>query len=185
MKIYTKKGDEGQTGLFGGERVSKDHLRIRAYGTLDELNAALGMALAVQHPGAEVLGVRLLRIQGELFQMGAELATPRGKTVSTDLIGQSHVEQMEIEIDEMERGLEPLKSFILPGGSPLSAHLHFARTVSRRAERELVVLHRAEPLRAELMQYANRMSDYFFVAARFANHVASRADIPWVAPLKA
>lgn len=184
MKIYTKKGDEGQTGLFGGDRVSKDHLRIRSYGTLDELNAALGVALTATTPGAASLAARLLRVQGELFQLGAELATPRGKTVSTDLIGESHVQQMEKEIDEMEKGLAPLKSFILPGGSPLSAHLHLARTICRRAERELVVLHRAEPLRAEVMQYANRLSDYLFVASRFANHLAGTADVPWVAPLK-
>lgn len=184
MKIYTKKGDEGQTGLFGGDRVSKDHLRIRSYGTLDELNAALGVALTATVPGAASLATRLLRVQGELFQLGAELATPRGKTVSTDLIGESHVQQMEKEIDEMEKGLAPLKSFILPGGSPLSAHLHLARTICRRAERELVVLHRAEPLRAEVMQYANRLSDYLFVASRFANHLAGAADVPWVAPLK-
>lgn len=184
MKIYTKKGDEGQTGLFGGDRVSKDHLRIRSYGTLDELNAVLGLALATNLSGDASLSARLLRLQGELFQLGAELATPRGKTVSTDLIGDSHVLQMEKEIDEMEKGLAPLKSFILPGGAPLSAQLHFARTVSRRAERELVVLHRAEPLRAEVLQYANRLSDYLFVAARYANHLAGTSDIPWVAPTK-
>jgi len=185
MKIYTKKGDEGQTGLLGGERVSKDHLRIRSYGTLDELNACLGLALA--HLGAhgsrtQGLVENLLRIQGELFQLGAELATPRGKTNPTVQLGYAELARLEKEIDGWDAKLAPLKSFILPGGSIAASQLHLARTVSRRAERELVVLHRAEPLRPEVLRYANRLSDYLFVAARLANHLAGGADVPWLAP---
>jgi len=185
MKIYTKQGDAGETGLFGGDRVPKDHLRIRAYGTLDELNAALGLALApipgVAQPDA-AFTERLHRIQAELFQLGAELATPRGKTVSIALVGESEVTQMEKEIDEMEKSLPKLMSFILPGGSHVAAQLHVARTVCRRAERELVVLNRAEPLRPIVLQYVNRLSDYLFVCSRFANSLAKIADIPWHAP---
>lgn len=181
MKIYTKGGDAGQTSLFKGERVPKDHLRIRAYGTLDELNANLGMALAF---GAdEPMAARLTRIQAEIFQLGAELATPRDKTLSMATIGAAEIQALESEIDEMEKKLQPLKSFILPGGCLPSAALHVARTVSRRAEREIVVLHRAEPLRAEVLQYVNRLSDALFVMARYANHVAKVADVPWSAPI--
>lgn len=180
MKIYTKKGDQGETGLFGGDRVSKDHLRIRAYGTLDELNAALGLVSSAG-PSPE-LADRLRRIQGELFQLGAELATPRGKTVSVTLIAGGETALLENEIDGMEKNLKPLTHFILPGGAPVSAFLHLARTVCRRAERELVVLHRAEPLRPVVLQYVNRLSDYLFVASRFANHQASVADALWIAP---
>ncbi|MBC7690520.1 MAG: cob(I)yrinic acid a,c-diamide adenosyltransferase [Methylotenera sp.] len=179
MKIYTKSGDSGQTGLFGGDRVPKDHLRIRSYGTLDELNSVLGIVLT-DSTLADPLKNRLLRIQGELFQVGAELATPRGKEISIQLIEEVQVLSLETEIDEMEAKLEPLKTFILPGGSSGSAQLHFARTVSRRAERELVILHRAEPLRPVLLQYVNRLSDYFFVCARYANHTAGVKDVPWV-----
>ncbi len=177
MKIYTKKGDQGETGLFGGERVPKDHLRIRAYGTLDELNAALGL---VSLPGE--FGERLRRIQGELFQLGAELATPRGKTVSVALIAGGEVALLENEIDGMEKSLAPLTHFILPGGSPAAAHLHVARTICRRAERELVALHRSESLRPVVLEYVNRLSDYLFVASRFANREAKIADVLWIAP---
>lgn len=181
MKIYTKKGDAGETGLFGGARVPKDDLRIRTYGTIDELNAVLGMALAEAPSGSQV-AVRCLRLQGELFQLGAELATPRGKTVSTVLVGSAEVSAMEREIDGMEAELSPLRSFILPGGARLSGLLHFARTVSRRAERELVSLNRQEPQRPEVMMYMNRLSDYLFVTARYANHLSGVADIPWHPP---
>ncbi|MGZ3699981.1 MAG: cob(I)yrinic acid a,c-diamide adenosyltransferase [Bdellovibrionota bacterium] len=181
MKIYTKKGDAGETSLYGGTKVSKDDLRIRTYGTLDELNASLGLVLAETGVPAELAG-RLLRVQGELFQLGAELATPRGKSTTTRLIELPEVERLENEIDAMEASLEPLKTFILPGGSRLSALLHLARTVSRRAERELVTLHRAETQRPAVLQYVNRLSDYLFVTARAANHAAKTADVPWHAP---
>lgn len=181
MKIYTKTGDTGETGLWGGSRVPKDALRIRAYGSFDELNAVLGLALA-ENGISKDLRSRLLRIQRELFQLGSELATPRGKKVSAALIDDPQVNQQEHEIDAMEAALKPLKNFILPGGSRASALLHLARTVSRRAERELVTLHRAEPLRPALLHYVNRLSDYLFVCARFANHEANVEDVPWVAP---
>ncbi len=183
MKIYTKHGDQGETGLFGGDRVPKDHLRIRAYGTLDELNAALGLALAAGSVDASFTS-RLRRIQSEIFQLGSELATPRGKTLTIALIEDDHVREQEKEIDEMEKSLSPLTNFILPGGGLVAAHLHLARTICRRAEREMVILHRAESIRPVVLQYVNRLSDYLFVASRFANHAAGVADIPWVAVKK-
>ena len=183
MKIYTKGGDSGETGLFGGQRVPKDHLRIRSYGTLDELNAALGCAALYILPQSE-LKTPLFRIQNELFQAGAELATPRGKDPGIALIQEADIDRLESEIDLFESRLQPLRSFILPGGSPAAAHLHLARTISRRAERETVILHRAEPLRTEILRYLNRLSDYLFVAARLANHEASIGDVPWAAPKK-
>ena len=183
MKIYTKGGDAGETGLYGGDRVPKDHHRIRTYGTLDELNSALGLAQAAGGLPGE-LAARLGRIQGELFQLGAELATPRGKEVKTAAIDDPHIALLESEIDSMEAALEPLKTFILPGGSPGASFLHLARSISRRAERELVSLNRAEPTRTAVMKYVNRLSDYLFVCARFANHLAKTRDIPWIAPSK-
>jgi len=181
MKIYTKKGDTGKTSLFGGDQVPKDDLRIRAYGTYDELNSILGLILTQEKLSLD-LSLRLKRIQGELFQLGAELATPRQKKVTTILIGHQEIELLEKEIDGMELVLQPLKTFILPGGTVIAALFHLARTIGRRAERELVSLNRAEPLRAEVLQYANRLSDYFFVCARFANHEVQVADIPWNGP---
>lgn len=182
MKIYTKAGDAGQTALYGGAKVPKDHLRIRAYGSLDETNAVLGIVLAESQGLPESLKTGLLRIQNELFQLGAELATPRGGRITTALIEEPHIEALEKEIDAMEAVLSPLKTFILPGGARAAAYLHLARTVVRRSERELVVLHRAEPCRDEVLKYVNRLSDYFFVCARFANHSQKQADVPWVAP---
>lgn len=181
MKIYTKHGDQGETGLFGGHRVPKDDLRIRAYGTFDELNASLGWALTEASISKD-LETRLQRIQLELFQLGTELATPRGKDSGIALISSSQIEVLEKEIDSMEATLEPLKTFILPGGSRLSALLHCARTICRRAERELISLNRAEPQRSEVLQYMNRLSDYFFVSARFANRELGVKDVPWIAP---
>lgn len=183
MKIYTKKGDQGETGLFGGARVPKDHLRIEAYGALDELSAALGLAVSGEsRPGTAGTWTAVRRIQGELLQLGAELATPANKTLSSALIGPIEVDRLEAEIDGMEVVLPPLTTFILPGGSPVAAFFHLARTVCRRAERELVVLHRVEPVRPVVLEYVNRLSDYLFVASRFANHHAGVSDIPWVSP---
>ena len=183
MKIYTKKGDAGETGLYGGARVSKDELRIRAYGTIDEMNAGLGVVLAdAKLPS--LIGERLNRIQSELFQLGGELATPRGKSVPMELLSLVQVEKMETEIDAMEAELPELTHFVLPSGSEASARLHLARTICRRAERTLVSLNRAEPLRDEVMQYVNRLSDYLFVSARFANHLLGVKDVPWIAPPK-
>lgn len=178
MKIYTKGGDSGETGLYGGARVPKDDLRIRAYGALDEVNAVLGMVIA-EAQGQEKAAV-LIQLQGQLFQLGAELAAPRGKKPGSQLIEMSEVEFLEKEIDQMESQLEPLKNFILPGGSKLAAMTHFIRTVSRRAERELITLNRAEPVRPVVLQYVNRLSDYLFVLARFFNHTLKVKDQPWL-----
>ena len=179
MKIYTKVGDFGETALYGGAKVAKDHLRIRAYGTVDELNASLGVVLAQKL--SKNLKTSLLEVQNELFRLGAELATPRGKNLKSRLIGISEITRLEKEIDAMEKKLKPLKNFILPGGSAASAHLHQARTICRRAEREIVTIHRAEPLRPEVLQYMNRLSDYLFVCARTANRDRKIADILWTA----
>lgn len=179
MKIYTKQGDAGETGLFGGARVPKDDLRIRTYGTFDELNAVLGLVIAEEGCSPEV-GQKLVRIQGELFQLGAELATPRGKKVSIKWIEADHIEIMEKEIDEMDASLPPLKNFILPGGVKAAGLLHLARTICRRAERELITLNRAEPQRPLVLQYMNRLSDYLFVSARFVNHFHQIDDTPWI-----
>lgn len=176
MKIYTKTGDAGETGLFGGARVQKDHLRIQSYGTLDELNAAIGIATATD---SSFLPEEFSGIQAEIFQLGAELATPADKKVSTALIEPAEIEKLEHSIDAMEKELSPLKTFILPGGTLLAAQLHLARTICRRAERELVVLNRVQPLRPAVLQYVNRLSDFLFVASRFANHSANIPDIPW------
>ncbi len=181
MKIYTKKGDAGETGLFGGARVSKDHVRIDAYGNLDELNAVLGLAIAEKRLPQSLEG-SLQRVQSELFQLGAELATPGGKSTGIRLVGSEQIHALEREIDEMEKKLQPLRAFILPGGSVASAWLHLARTVSRRAERGIVSLHQEEELRPEVLQYINRLSDYLFVCARLANHEAGHPDVPWEAP---
>ena len=181
MKIYTKKGDTGETALYGGSRVSKDDLRIQAYGTLDELNAVLGMILS-QDSVPVFVHDSLLRIQGELFQLGAELATPPGKPIRIRLIQDEQVTQLEHEIDQMESELSPLKTFILPGGSPATSITHLARTVSRRAEREVITLHHSTPLRDMVLQYLNRLSDFLFVTARYLNLKTNCTDIPWIAP---
>jgi cob(I)alamin adenosyltransferase len=181
MKIYTKNGDAGETGLFGNVRVPKDDLRIRTYGTFDELNSTLGLVLC-ESSLPSTLQASLRRIQGELFQLGAELATPRGKDSGMQLVEDPSILVLETEIDQMEAKLPPLKTFVLPGGAKTSALLHLSRTVCRRAERELITLNRAEPQRSQVLQYLNRLSDYLFVSARFANLQAKVADVPWVAP---
>ncbi|MBI5139368.1 cob(I)yrinic acid a,c-diamide adenosyltransferase [Candidatus Nomurabacteria bacterium] len=178
MKIYTKQGDAGETSLYGGERVAKDHLRIKVYGTLDELNATLGVVLAQNNVQNE-LKTKVFRIQNELFELGSELATPTGKKINFLVLSEENVLCLEKEIDEMETALIPLKNFILPGGSRLSSFLHLARAISRRAERELIALHRTEPVRSIILQYVNRLSDHLFVLARFANHLAKINDVAW------
>lgn len=178
MKIYTKCGDAGQTSLLGGVLVSKDHVRVRAYGSLDELNSVLGVALSMEDMPAE-LRPRVLRIQGELLRLGTEVAVPRGTVLDIALISESEVEVLEHEMDEMVASLPELTSFILPGGSPASAHLHLARSICRRAERDMVTLHRGEPLRNVVLQYCNRLGDYLFICARFANNRAGGKDVLW------
>ena len=174
-KIYTRTGDGGSAGLVDGSRVSKSSLRMAAIGEVDEANAAIGVAIAAL--GGGDVAYRLLKIQNELFDLGADVATP-GEVDGALRIVASQVARLEIDIDEMNALLEPLSSFILPGGSPAVAALHSARTVVRRAERAAVALHEAEPLNPQLLAYLNRLSDHLFVAARF---VAARegGDVLW------
>jgi len=181
MKIYTKAGDQGSTTLFGGQKVSKTHLRIETYGTLDELNAHMGLVLTDERLPSMLRNACFV-IQNELFQLGAELATPSGKTSGIALIGASQVEFLERSIDEMEASLPPLRTFILPGGSVSSTRLHIARTVARQAKRAAVTLTKAKPIRPKIVQYLNRLSDFLFVAARFANAAAKINDLPWNPP---
>lgn len=181
-KIYTRGGDAGATSLLGGERRRKDDLRVEAYGAVDETNAAIGLA-RLATAGDAALDAALARIQNDLFDLGAELATPvaAGATApaSSLTIVQSQVDRLEREIDELNAFLAPLKSFVLPGGTPAAAHLHLARTVSRRAERVMVALANAadESVGATALRYVNRLSDFLFVAARYANREAG--DVLW------
>jgi len=183
MKIYTKTGDDGTTGLFGGRRVPKTDLRVEAYGTVDELNAVLGLALATGEGPGELRDL-MLELQRELFVLGSDLATPPGEEASyVPRVQAASVEALERAIDDAEAGLAPLKNFILPGGSPLAAHLHHARTVCRRAERATVALAAREEIGAVPVRYLNRLADLLFVLARAANRAAGAAETEW-APRK-
>jgi len=173
VKIYTRTGDAGETSLFGGARVSKNDPRIDAYGTVDELNAFIGAARATS-PSSSI-DSQLASVQSDLFDVGAQLASP-GSSRFTG-VDASRITALETAIDEMERDLTPLTSFILPGGSSAAAQLHVARTVCRRAERLVVAL--ADASTATTLTYLNRLSDYLFVAARFANHRAGVSDVIW------
>ena len=179
MKIYTRTGDAGDTGLFGGARVSKASPRVEAYGTVDELNAVLGMVRATG--GGEELDVLLGAIQSELFTLGAELATVPGKEASLNipLLNGGDIARLEAAIDVSEAMLAPLKTFVLPAGTATSAALHLARTVCRRAERAVVALPEALAARPELIIYLNRLSDLLFSLARQANRHAGVDDVPW------
>ncbi|BDI32364.1 ATP--cob(I)alamin adenosyltransferase [Capsulimonas corticalis] len=182
MKIYTKTGDAGETSLYGGQRVSKDALRVSAYGTVDECNAFLGAALPLIDD-AQIRAV-ILRIQGELFEVGADLATPQERGDTVPRIQNDATERLEAEIDAFETELEPLRNFILPGGSPGGAQLHVARAVSRRAERLVTTLAAQESISDELQRYLNRLSDHLFVLARLANHRAGVAEPIWERPAR-
>jgi cob(I)alamin adenosyltransferase len=182
-RIYTRTGDQGTTGLGDARRVAKDHPRIEAIGAVDELNAALGLASA---SGLDAVGAELLkRIQNDLFDLGADLCVPaarrRGrKPVRPALrITEAHVLPLEAAIDRLNESLNPLRSFVLPGGTPASSWLHLARTVCRRAERRLVALGRKEPVNPQGIIYLNRLSDLLFVMARRAND-GGRGDVLWV-----
>lgn len=177
MKIYTRTGDTGETGLLGGVRVKKHDLRIEAYGTVDELNAVLGVVRAA-HPSQRVDQI-LQHVQNELFAIGAELATPTPEGAHFGRIEASHVERLEEMIDLCETGLEPLKNFILPGGCTTAAHLHHARTVCRRAERRVVELAETSPVSPQIIVYLNRLSDLLFVLARVENARAGVPDVKW------
>jgi cob(I)alamin adenosyltransferase len=179
MKIYTKTGDDGTTGLYGGARVKKASPRVDAYGTVDELNATLGAARATGL-GAFTDAV-LAHVQVDLFTLGAELACVPGKEgkLSMPLLSDQDAQRLERAIDDAEAKLTPLTTFILPGGSPGAAALHLGRTVCRRAERGVLALDDA-PARVELVVYLNRLSDLLFVLARLANSEAGVADVPWI-----
>lgn len=174
-KIYTRTGDKGTAGLVDGSRVSKAGPRMTAIGDVDEANAAIGAAIAALHDDS--LGERLRRIQNDLFDLGADIATPGEIEGALRIVG-TQVERIEREIDEMNSALEPLRSFILPGGSPEVASLHLARTIVRRAERSAVALAEAEQVNPQALAYLNRLSDLLFVAARF---IAAKqgGDVLW------
>ncbi|HET7542398.1 MAG TPA: cob(I)yrinic acid a,c-diamide adenosyltransferase [Polyangiaceae bacterium] len=179
MKIYTRTGDAGETGLFGGARVGKDDPRVEAYGTVDELNSCLGVVRAL---GASTeTDEALLQIQSDLFTLGAELACAPGKEqkLNMTVLGEADILRLEGWIDRSEAPLEPLKNFVLPGGSTSAAELHKARTVCRRAERRTLTASHSSAIRSEVLIYLNRLSDLLFVLARYENHVAGLSDIPW------
>ena len=182
-KIYTRTGDDGTTALGSGRRVAKYDLRVEAYGTLDETNAAIGVARLHTRERQPVLDAMLARIQNDLFDLGADLCFPddtkdvRGRLQVTD----AQVARLEGEIDALNQELEPLRSFVLPGGSPAASYLHLARTISRRAERLMVALaaRKGEAVGDAALRYINRLSDFLFVAARSAND-QGKLDVTWV-----
>lgn len=177
--LYTRTGDDGSTGLIGGARVPKCDPRVTAYGEVDETNAAIGLVIA--GCADQQIVDRLRKIQSELFVVGAELATPKGPTPKP-CIGVVHVAQLERWIDEASAQTPPLRSFTLPGGTFVAAALHLARTVCRRAERDVVRLSQQQTVSGTTIIYLNRLSDLLFALARLVNHRAGVPDIPWIAP---
>lgn len=185
MKLYTRSGDDGSTGLFGGDRVSKDHPRVEAYGTIDELNAAIGLAAVACDPGSPLekrLSETFQKLQSRLFDIGADVATPEGNKHEAKIIRitQSHIDELETLIDEMEEGNEPMTNFVMPGGTELASRLHVARTICRRAERRLISLSLTETVTPEPIIFINRLSDLLFAMARRANHEEGVGDVPWI-----
>ncbi len=185
-RVYTRRGDQGDTTLAGCQRVPKDSPRIEAYGTVDELNSFLGVAratiadLATAEPRLAVLGSVLLRVQHELFNLGSILATlPEDVHPKQARVTETEVAQLETEMDQMNEELPGLRSFVLPGGSRLNAELHVCRTVCRRAERCCVALSRVEPIPPEAVRYLNRLGDALFVWSRWASHVTGVAETLW------
>lgn len=181
MKIYTRTGDAGETALFGGGRVKKAHPRVNAYGTVDELNSSIGVAVSTMEESE--WRNRLAALQHDLFVLGAVLATPppagARRRPTTPEIPLGRVEQMEAWMDEADRSLEPLRTFILPGGTRGAAALHLSRTICRRAEREVVALGHDEPLESDIVRYLNRLSDLLFTLARMENFRAGVPDVLW------
>lgn len=183
-RVYTRKGDGGETALAGGQRVPKDGARLEAYGTVDELNAFVGSARATVRESGEpevaVLEPILLRVQHELFNLGSILATlPEDVHPKQARVTQTEIGQLEVEMDRMNAELPPLRSFVLPGGGRLNADLHVCRTVCRRAERVTVALARVESIPPEAIRYLNRLSDAFFVWSRWASHVTGTPETLW------
>lgn len=208
VRIYTKGGDRGTTSLFGGRRVDKNSLRIRAYGEVDELNSLIGVIISellhysssdrvrlgsreVMSSWSEAIGSKvssrqartikdkLLRIQTELFVLGADLATPYAVKVKVPRIGKIYIKRLEKEIDNLSKQLSPLRKFILPGGSKTGSKLHLARTVARRAERSIVDLAKQEKINKNVLIYTNRLSDWLFVLARYINQLQGVKEVPW------
>ncbi len=180
MKIYTKTGDKGKTSLFGGQRVNKDDLRVDCYGTVDELNSILGLTI-IEVTDREVREL-IQNIQNDLFALGGELATPIEKKTtrnSSSDINANQINFLEEKIDHFEEKVQPLKQFILPGGSKSAALLHIARSVSRRSERLAVNLSKRDVINENIIIYLNRLSDLLFVLARFENDVNQILDVPW------
>ena len=183
MKIYTRTGDQGITSLLGGKRIAKSSQQIVALGSLDELNASLGVVRATDLP-AEIEAI-LVRVQNQLFQLGAELAESQPGQSSVEPIGPSDVAYLEGTIDHVQEALPPLKAFILPGGTIPAAQMHLARSVCRRAEREIIDLARQTSLRQPVLEYINRAGDLLFVLARMASRKADRRETEWEKPRRA
>lgn len=183
MKIYTRTGDDGTTGLLGGSRVRKCDPRIDCYGTVDELNAAIGIALVAVEAASPLAccAEPLRQVQYDLFNVGSHLATPDQSPFKSNLpvLDETMITRLEMQIDAAETGLPPLRNFILPGGTEASARLHLARTICRRAERLLVDFSLDRPVAGVVLTYLNRLSDWLFVQARLCNHLAGVADVPW------
>ena len=196
-KVYTKTGDSGTTSLFGGKRVDKNSARIRAYGEVDELNSLIGLIVSdLRHSGEQsdsrtdsgqarmtdqklVINKKLLRIQTELFVLGANLATPSDVKTKVPKITKRHIKRLEEEIDSWSDKLPKLRNFILPGGSTIGSKLHLARTVARRAERSIVNLTAQEKINKNILPYINRLSDWFFVMARYVNKGEKQEEKVW------
>jgi cob(I)alamin adenosyltransferase len=177
MKIYTKTGDDGTTGLFSGKRVPKTSSYIAAYGTVDELNAFIGFCAAASKDPE--ISKELFQIQNDLHMVCADLATPLDANAKVHRVEPARAKRLESSIDNFEKELQPLKQFILAGGSELSARLHLARVTARRAEREVIAHGEGEKINAESIVYLNRLSDFLFVLARVANHRAKVSDVFW------
>jgi cob(I)alamin adenosyltransferase len=191
--LYTRSGDTGETSLFGGGRVSKDHPRVEAYGTVDELNSAIGVAIAALHgsptpvgqgPNPDRLRAELAAIQNELFNIGAELASETAGDKAAAFAAaftdaDTKIATLESLTDELDASLPPLETFILPSGSRAGALLHLCRTICRRAEREVVSLSHTEPVNPDITRYLNRLSDFLFALARYVNQVEGKPETPW------
>lgn len=184
MKIYTRTGDQGTTSLFGGDRIAKNHPRITAYGTVDELNALLGL-VRTEFTGIvdlQPVDAMLFRIQNELFELGADLATPVDARPTVPRIESAHIDRLESDIDRLDKDLPALQTFILPGGTRAAAWLHVLRTVARRAERATVETATLELINEGAIRYLNRLSDLMFVMARWVNHQQGFESPAWTAP---
>lgn len=179
MKVYTKTGDQGTTSLLGGTRVSKSNLKLEAYGTLDELNSIVGL---VRTASEDSLSADLVKIQETLFTLGSLLASEPEAAAKFKLqtIEEEDIQHLEQSIDEMEKSLDPLRNFILPGGDMANAYAHLARTVCRRAERGIITLQKQEEIPENSLQYLNRLSDYFFVLARYLTKLNNAEETPWM-----